>query len=198
MTTIRSRVPLKVGQNHVPCEIVSFNGLPEDKEHVALLFKAETLLSSEAPLVRVHSECLTGDAFYSSRCDCGQQLNEAFDLMAEQGGIVIYLRQEGRGIGLYNKLDAYEHQVAGLNTFEANKIIGFDHDLRTYHSAAAILKHLGFQKIRLLSNNKNKSKELKKLGIDVIEEVNTQTYVTEDNINYLKAKRSIDGHSLAV
>ncbi|MCS0316079.1 GTP cyclohydrolase II RibA [Vibrio diabolicus] len=197
MISTRSRVPLRVGKNQQQCEIISFNNLPEDKEHVALVFKADRL-TEQIPLVRLHSECLTGDAFYSSRCDCGQQLNEAIDVMSERGGIIIYLRQEGRGIGLYNKLDAYEHQVAGMDTFAANRIIGFDHDLRVYDSAAEILKHLGFERVKLLTNNGNKKQALIKLGIDVVEEVNTKTYITEDNKNYLQAKREIDGHALAV
>lgn len=197
MITIRSRVALRVGKKQSPCEILSFNNLPEDKEHVALVFKPETL-KGKVPLIRIHSECLTGDVFCSSRCDCGQQLNEAIDVISEQGGIIIYLRQEGRGIGLYNKLDAYEYQAVGMNTFEANKKIGFDHDLRIYNSAAGILKHLGFERVKLLTNNGNKRRALIELGIQVIEEVHTKTYVTEDNINYLKAKRTIDGHILDV
>lgn len=197
MVTTRSRVPLRVGRNQSPCEILSFENLKEDKEHVALIFKSDSL-NGQIPLVRIHSECLTGDAFSSSRCDCGQQLNEAIDVMSDVGGVILYLRQEGRGIGLYNKLDAYEYQVAGMNTFEANKILGFDHDLRVYDSAADILKHLGFEQIRLLTNNDNKKQALIELDINVVEVVNTKTYITDDNKNYLKAKCMIDGHALVV
>ncbi len=197
MITTRSRVPLRVGREQAQCEILSFNSLKDDKEHVALIFNSE-ILTGQIPLVRIHSECLTGDAFFSSRCDCGQQLNEAIDVMSECGGIIIYMRQEGRGIGLYNKLDAYVHQVAGLNTFEANKIIGFNHDLRVYDSAADILKSLGFDKVRLLTNNSNKTNALIALGIDVVETVNTKTYITVDNRSYLKAKKVFDNHALAV
>lgn len=122
MVEVRARVPFKVGiGSRIPAEILSFSGLESDKEHVALVFnKAD---ATETPLVRLHSECLTGDVFHSSRCDCGEQLEETINRMGDTGGIILYLRQEGRGIGLYNKLDAYKLQIEGMNTYQRTIIL---------------------------------------------------------------------------
>ncbi|CAG19930.1 Hypothetical GTP cyclohydrolase II [Photobacterium profundum SS9] len=118
MVNIRARVPFKVGQkSNIPADLLSFNGLESGKEHVAVIFQdADT--KPAVPLVRMHSECLTGDVFHSSRCDCGEQLDETIEKMGEMGGVILYLRQEGRGIGLYNKIDAYELQSQGMNTMK--------------------------------------------------------------------------------
>ncbi|WP_434360414.1 GTP cyclohydrolase II [Parasalinivibrio latis] len=196
MVEVRARVPFKVGiGSRIPAEILSFSGLESDKEHVALVFnKAD---ATETPLVRLHSECLTGDVFHSSRCDCGEQLEETINRMGETGGIILYLRQEGRGIGLYNKLDAYKLQIEGMNTYQANNHLGFDDDLRDFTEAAEMLKALGVDKIRLVTNNPKKIKELGDHGIDIAEVVGTQAYVKDDNASYLKAKQQ-HGHRLVL
>ncbi len=140
MAEIRNRIALKVGEkSKIQAEIVSFNNLTSDKEHIAVIFKqADTL--QETPLVRVHSECLTGDVFHSSRCDCGEQLDESMQRMGKEGGVILYLRQEGRGIGLYNKIDAYKLQDEGMNTYEANNHLGFKDDLRDFNEAGQMIK----------------------------------------------------------
>lgn len=142
MAEVRARVELKVGsKSHIDAELLSFHGLETDKEHVAIIFKSADK-ESETPLVRMHSECLTGDVFHSSRCDCGEQLDETIEKMGELGGIILYLRQEGRGIGLYNKIDAYRLQSEGMNTYEANNHLGFGDDLRDFTEAAQMLDAL--------------------------------------------------------
>ena len=153
MSKVRTRVDFKVGlKSNIDAEIVSFHGLKTEKEHVAVIFK-QADKTSDVPLVRMHSECLTGDVFHSSRCDCGEQLEETINRMGESGGIILYLRQEGRGIGLYNKIDAYRLQSQGMNTYEANNHLGFDDDLRDFTEAAQMLKALGVTKVRLVTNN---------------------------------------------
>ena len=152
MAEVRARVDFKVGVNSdIEAELLSFRGLLTDKEHVAVIFKKADI-NQDAPLVRMHSECLTGDVFHSSRCDCGEQLDETIRRMAESGGIILYLRQEGRGIGLYNKIDAYKLQSEGMNTYEANNHLGFGDDLRDFTEAAQMLLALNLNKVRLVTN----------------------------------------------
>jgi len=152
-----------------------------------------------APLVRLHSECLTGDVFASYRCDCGEQLEQALALIAEQGGTVIYLRgQEGRGIGLANKIRAYALQEAGADTVEANEQLGLPVDSRDYSAAAAILHAMGLQNIRLLSNNPLKGEKLTGLGITVAEMVSSEVPSREQNLRYLQTKRDRMDHRLAL
>ncbi|MDC0612356.1 GTP cyclohydrolase II, partial [Vibrio sp.] len=148
------------------------------------------------PLVRMHSECLTGDVFHSSRCDCGEQLEETINKMGKEGGIILYLRQEGRGIGLYNKIDAYKLQSEGLDTYEANNRLGFADDLRDFYEAAQMLDALGINHIRLITNNPKKVKELKEFGIEIDEVVNTAAHIKHGNENYLKAKVCHGHHNL--
>ncbi|PSU49545.1 GTP cyclohydrolase [Photobacterium frigidiphilum] len=194
MVNIRARVPFKVGQkSNIPADLLSFNGLESGKEHVAVIFQAADT-KPEVPLVRMHSECLTGDVFHSSRCDCGEQLDETIEKMGEMGGVILYLRQEGRGIGLYNKIDAYELQSKGMNTYEANNHLGFGDDLRDFTEAALILKALGLNEIRLVTNNPKKIRELEENGIIITEVVGTKAHVKDGNESYLKTKASHGKH----
>jgi GTP cyclohydrolase II len=194
MVNIRARVPFKVGQkSNIPADLLSFNGLESGKEHVAVIFQAADTKQA-VPLVRMHSECLTGDVFHSSRCDCGEQLDETIEKMGELGGVILYLRQEGRGIGLYNKIDAYELQSQGMNTYEANNHLGFGDDLRDFTEAALMLKALGLNEIRLVTNNPKKIRELEENGIIITEVVGTKAHVKEGNESYLKTKASHGKH----
>ncbi|MGF1871276.1 GTP cyclohydrolase II [Photobacterium indicum] len=194
MVNIRARVPFKVGQkSNIPADLLSFNGLESGKEHVAVIFQAADTKPA-IPLVRMHSECLTGDVFHSSRCDCGEQLDETIEKMGEMGGVILYLRQEGRGIGLYNKIDAYELQSKGMNTYEANNHLGFGDDLRDFTEAALMLKALGLNEIRLVTNNPKKIRELEENGIIITEVVGTKAHVKDGNESYLKTKASHGKH----
>jgi len=149
--------------------------------------------------VRVHSECLTGDVFTSRRCDCGSQLHAAMRQVAEAGeGVVLYLRQEGRGIGLLNKLRAYELQDVGHDTVEANKKLGFKADLRDYGIGAQILRDLGVRRLRLLTNNPKKIIALDGYGLEVSERVQLEVGEHKDNIAYLRTKRDKMGHLLTM
>jgi GTP cyclohydrolase II len=161
--------------------------------HLAMIH--ENFMVEQSPtLVRVHSECMTGDVFHSHRCDCGEQLDHAMRLAAERGGVVIYLRQEGRSIGLINKLKAYQLQDEGLNTAEANLKLGFKADGRTYEDAKVILDDLGIQKIILLTNNPLKINYLEKEGIEVVARESIIIEPREENEFYLHTKRDLMGH----
>lgn len=195
MVNVRARVPFKVGlKSNIPADLLSFNGLESGKEHVAVIFKDAD--KTTAPLVRMHSECLTGDVFHSSRCDCGEQLDETIEKMGELGGIILYLRQEGRGIGLYNKIDAYKLQSEGMNTYEANNHLGFGDDLRDFSEAAHMLKALGLTVIRLVTNNPKKIRELSENGINIAEVVGTKAHLKDGNESYLKTKATHGHHRL--
>ena len=153
--------------------------------------------SSDEILVRVHSECLTGDVFGSRRCDCGDQLHKAMKIINEHGkGIILYMRQEGRGIGLVNKLKAYELQDSGFDTVEANIKLGFKADLRDYGIGAQILVDLGVRKMRLMTNNPKKIVGLEGYGLKVVERVPMESKPNEKNIKYLKTKKNKLGHIL--
>ncbi|EAP93140.1 MULTISPECIES: GTP cyclohydrolase II [Vibrio] len=198
MAEVRARIDFKVGvTSSIDAELLSFHGLKTDKEHVAVIFKSADK-TQDIPLVRMHSECLTGDVFHSSRCDCGEQLDETIRIMGETGGVILYLRQEGRGIGLYNKIDAYRLQSEGMNTYEANNHLGFGDDLRDFTEAAEMLRALGTTKIRLVTNNPKKINELKSFGIEIEEVVNTSAHVKSGNESYLKAKVSHGKHNLDI
>jgi GTP cyclohydrolase II len=188
VASVRVRVPIVVERldgTRVSAEAVTFHGLvfgPVDG----------------VPLVRLHSECLTGDVFGSTRCDCGRQLSEAVERFADEGGVLLYLRQEGRGIGLYEKLDAYVLQDQGYDTFRANQLLGHASDERDYRVAAEMLAMLGIPSIRLLSNNPDKAHQLERSGIDVVETIATRVYVTPENRRYLQAKSRQGGHTISL
>ena len=166
-----------------------------DEHHMAVI-KGD-IGSGEDVLVRVHSECLTGDAFGSCRCDCGPQLDAAMEAIENEGrGILLYLRQEGRGIGLVNKLRAYELQDSGMDTLEANLALGFPGDAREYYIGVQILKDLGVKSIKLLSNNPNKLEQVENYGINISERIPLQVGMSEHNANYLNVKRDKMAHLL--
>jgi GTP cyclohydrolase II len=195
--SVRTRVtiPLRFADGYgVTAEAVTFHGLADGKQHVALVFGDPT--AAPAPLVRLHSECLTGDVFGSMRCDCGPQLREAVERIAEAGGVLLYLRQEGRGIGLYNKLDAYALQDAGLDTYEANTALGLPEDSRDYTAAAQMLTALDVTKLDLLTNNPDKVRQLRDLGITVRATRPTGVFATNSNIRYLHAKAQHTHHTI--
>ena len=147
-------------------------------------------------VVRVHSECFTGDMLHSLRCDCGEQLARSLSVIAKEKGVLIYLRQEGRGIGLINKLKAYNLQDQGLNTVDANHQLGFESDERTYEIASFILDDLGIKRIKLLTNNPEKVSSLTEQGIEIIDRIPIRIEPNEDNEAYLQVKRDVMGHLL--
>jgi GTP cyclohydrolase II len=186
MDITRTILPL---EHYGSPEIVSFRGLPgwDGKDHFALIFPPRHG-NAKDPLVRIHSECVTGDVLGSLRCDCGKQLAEALARLAREGGILIYLRQEGRGIGLDEKLRAYKLQDSGFDTYEANVRLGHGEDARSYALAAEILRVLGVPAIRLLTRNPDKVRQLRNAGIDVVLQVKTGLHVNPSNEKYLQAK----------
>jgi 3,4-dihydroxy 2-butanone 4-phosphate synthase/GTP cyclohydrolase II len=192
---VKREVEVELPTEYGRFRMVAYTNETDGKEHVALV-KGE--LNPDIPtLVRVHSECLTGDVFGSCRCDCGPQLHTALKQIEEAGqGVILYMRQEGRGIGLINKLKAYKLQEAGLDTVEANEKLGFAADLREYGIGAQILADLGVGKIRLLTNNPRKIKGIEGYGLHVVERVALQVEAVADNERYLRTKKSKLGHLL--
>lgn len=176
-------VPIEGG---LRAEFITFSDLPDGREHIAL--KMGEVSHDQPPLVRIHSECLTGDVFGSLRCDCGLQIREAISVLSAEGGILLYLRQEGRGIGLTAKIDSYILQDQGLDTYEANEHLNFPRDLRTYEVAAFMLKALGVSTVRLLTNNIQKVAGLQEHGVMVVERLSTSTFRNEHNARYIDAK----------
>jgi GTP cyclohydrolase II len=195
-------VPLRLAEGtEVTASLKTFHGLRDAHEHLAVVVDGpaqdgEAAAEHGVPLVRLHSECLTGDVFASERCDCGPQLHEALGAIAGRGGILLYLRQEGRGIGLYNKLDAYRLQDGGLDTYEANRALGLADDLRDYSAAAQMLLALGHGEIDLLTNNPDKAGQLADHGIKVRRTIRTAVHANPHNALYLTAKAVHTRHTI--
>jgi GTP cyclohydrolase II len=203
--TVRTQVtvPLRFPDGYATtARVYSFHGLVDGREHLAFglgAYGAGACGSGDraaVPLVRPHSECLTGDVFGSQRCDCGPQLREAVERISGVGGFLLYLRQEGRGVGLYTKLDAYALQDAGLDTYEANLALGHAEDERDYTVAAQMLTALGVGRIALLSNSPDKADQLIRLGVEVAERVPTRVHLSPTNAAYLAAKARRSAHTL--
>jgi GTP cyclohydrolase II len=197
-------IPLRFadGYNTV-ARVFSFDGLFDGEDHLAFALGDQGVLVTSAgdgpaPLVRLHSECLTGDVFGSQRCDCGPQLREAIERIAESGGFLLYLRQEGRGIGLYAKLEAYALQDAGLDTYEANLALGHREDERSYFVAAQMLQALGALRVALLTNNPEKARQLCRFGVSVTATVPTAVHLSEANARYLATKARRGAHTLDI
>lgn len=177
--------------------LIAYENTLDSLDHIALV--AGDIHDQENVLVRVHSECLTGDVFGSQLCDCGAQLQKAMQMIQTEGrGVIVYLRQEGRGIGLTNKLRAYELQAQGRDTVEANVELGFQPDLRDYGIGAQILADLRIQSLRLLTNNPTKINGLEAYGVKVIERIPIEIPPSEKNLRYLRTKKTKMGHLLTI
>jgi 3,4-dihydroxy 2-butanone 4-phosphate synthase/GTP cyclohydrolase II len=190
----------RVAEANLPTEfgcfrIVGFREQRTGEEFVALV---KGQLDHETPtLVRIHSQCLTGDVFHSNKCDCGRQLNTAMKLIEEEGlGAIIYQQQEGRGIGIMNKIRAYALQDAGMDTVEANISLGFEADLRQYDSCVEIIRQLGLNRIRIMSNNPDKIEALREAGLEVVERIPMEFEPHARSLEYLKTKKEKLGHML--
>jgi GTP cyclohydrolase II len=178
-----------------PFRIHGFEGRIGDRVEEAVVLEMGDIHNGRAPLLRIHSQCLTGDVFHSLRCDCRAQLEIALNAVAAEGrGLIIYEHQEGRGIGLMNKLRAYQLQDQGADTVEANEQLGFESDLRSYSLPGAILRHLGVSAVRLMSNNPDKVRALEEAGVEVAERVPCVAVEHESRRGYLETKREKMGH----
>jgi GTP cyclohydrolase II len=196
IATIRTQVglPLRFADGYAAdARVFSFDGLVDGREHLAV---AHGDPGRAVPLIRPHSECLTGDVFGSQRCDCGPQLREAVERIAQSGGYLLYLRQEGRGIGLYSKLEAYALQDTGIDTYDANVALGHREDERSYVVAAQMLHALGVSRVALLSNNPDKARQLRTCGVAVVAQVPTGVHVSAANVRYLETKVRRGEHTL--
>jgi len=193
--TVRTQVelPLRFADGYrTSARVYSFDGLVDGREHLAFALGSV----GAVPLIRPHSECLTGDVFGSQRCDCGPQVREAVERIAAAGGYLLYLRQEGRGIGLYSKLEAYALQDTGIDTYEANLALGHAEDERSYVAAAQMLHALGAPRVALLSNNPDKARQLRSCGVTVVSQLRTGVHVSAANVRYLEAKARRGNHLL--
>ncbi|MBI4751173.1 MAG: GTP cyclohydrolase II [Acidobacteria bacterium] len=180
---------------HGDFRIIGFRSLTSGEEFVALTMG--TPQADQSSLVRIHSQCLTGDVFHSIKCDCGRQLTRAMEMIAEEGhGVIVYQHQEGRGIGILNKIRAYALQDQGADTIEANLRLGLEVDTRDYTQCAEILQLLGLQKVRVMSNNPEKISTLREAGLTVVERVPIESQPFEPSMNYLRTKKERMGHLL--
>jgi GTP cyclohydrolase II len=188
-----ARIPTEHGE----FKLLFYTQEPDNKEHLALVMG--DLSSSQPVLARIHSECFTGDVLGSRRCDCGDQLDQAMQLIAKEGaGVIAYLRQEGRGIGLLDKLRAYNLQDRGYDTVDANTMLGHAPDERDYTVAVRIFEDLGVSAVRLITNNPDKIKALEQSGVQVVERISLQTTIHTDNAYYLRTKARRMHHMLDV
>jgi GTP cyclohydrolase II len=199
------RLPLRFADGYATeARVLTFDGLVDGLEHLALglgdfaVPPRQNALPPTEALVRPHSECLTGDVFGSQRCDCGAQLREAVERITEAGGYLLYLRQEGRGIGLYHKLDAYHLQDGGLDTYEANLALGHREDERDYTVAAQMIQALELSSVALLTNNPDKAAQLTQLGVTVTAHVPTRVHLSAANAGYLATKARRGAHTLKI
>ena len=186
-----ARLPTRYGQ----FTAIAYKSHVDTDEHIALTIGEWT--ADEPVMVRIHSECLTGDVFGSMRCDCGEQIDLALKQISEEGnGVFLYMRQEGRGIGLHNKIKAYSLQDQGLDTVEANETLGFEPDLRHYGVGAQILRDLGVRKLNLLTNNPKKVAGLSGFDLEIVDRIPVEAEVTDENRTYMKTKKARMGHIL--
>lgn len=188
-----STLPLK---NYGKFTMTVFSNWIDDSEHFALVKTPQ--IANQVPLVRIHSECITGDVFGSCKCDCGSQLEESMRLISQEGGVLIYLRQEGRGIGLANKLKAYALQEQGFDTVDANKQLGLPVDGRNYAVAFQILKYFGIEVLKLLTNNPHKVHDIEKYGIKISQRIALSMLATDENRYYLQTKKEKMGHLISL
>jgi 3,4-dihydroxy 2-butanone 4-phosphate synthase/GTP cyclohydrolase II len=192
---IKRLISVDLPTEHGDFDLIAYKQINTDQEHIALIKGSWT--EDEPVLTRVHSSCITGDIFGSCRCDCGPQLSAAMNMIEKEGkGVIVYMNQEGRGIGLINKLKAYKLQEQGLDTVEANLQLGFKMDQREYGIGAQILRDLGVKKMRLMSNNPQKRTGLVGYGLEIVENVPIKIVANKHNKKYLDTKRDKMGHDL--
>lgn len=196
-STVERIAEANLPTEHGDFRIIGFRSLTSDEEFVALTMG--TPQADRPSLVRIHSQCLTGDVFHSIKCDCGRQLARAMEMIAEEGhGVIVYQHQEGRGIGILNKIRAYALQDQGADTIEANLRLGLEVDARDYTQCAEILQLLGLQKVRVMSNNPEKISTLREAGLTVVERVPIESQPFEPSMNYLRTKKERMGHLLSL
>ena len=193
--TIKKQAQAAIPTKYGTFQVIAYALNGDDPMPHMVLINPETDFTKTVN-VRIHSECMTGDVFGSRRCECGEQLNWSMDYLGKKGGIVIYLRQEGRGIGIINKLHAYVKQDEGFDTAEANRELGFEYDQRTYEDAVTILDDLGIKKINILTNNPDKIKGIDNCILEVVERIPVEIPPQTENLEYLKTKKDFFGHKL--